>query len=142
MRTYDFRHKPEYNVLSYTWETSDLPSNIHLTGHLLPVTPNLLIALEQLLIDQCKEEIEKRKLYWIGAICINQGDNLERSRHVIRMGEIYGNAQNVHMWRGKSSPLRSTAFDPLKRFAAADGSQDGSATLRDIFETVKERRML
>lgn len=140
MRTYDSRHKPEYDALSYTWGTSDVSSNIRLNGHLFSVTPNLLAALEQLLIDQCKEGTGKRQLYWIDAICINQGDDLERSRHVMRMREIYSNAQKVHMWIGKSSPLSSTAFDTLKRFAATDGTQDGSATLRAILETVKERR--
>lgn len=140
MRTYDSRHKPEYDALSYTWGIQDMSSNILLNGHLFPVTPNLLAALRQLHLEQSKDEDEKRQLYWIDAICINQGDNLERSRHVKRMREIYANAQKVHMWIGKSIPLSSTAFDTLERFAANDGTQDGSATFRDISDTVKERR--
>ena len=140
MRTYDSRHKPEYDALSYTWGTQVMSSNIRLNGHLFPVTPNLLAALEQLLLDQCNDEAGNKKFYWIDAICINQGDNLEKSRHVLRMREIYANAQNVHMWIGKSSPLSSMAFDTLKRFAAPDGTQDGSMTFRDILDTVRERK--
>ena len=58
--TYDSRHKPEYGGLSYTWGTSDL-SKYYVNVHSCPVTPNLLAALWKLLINQCKEETEKRR---------------------------------------------------------------------------------
>src|SRR6266487_6452722 len=43
-------------------------------------------------------------------------------------------------WVGKPDYLTGVAFDTLERFAAADGTRDGSATYQDILDTAEEMR--
>ncbi|KAH0553321.1 hypothetical protein GP486_006575 [Trichoglossum hirsutum] len=139
METYDFRDAPEYEALSYTWGTQDESESIKLNGQLFSVTPNLLEALRQLCLNQRENGKSKRKL-WIDAISINQSNNPEKSQQVMQMKEIYANASQVLMWTGKPDDLTGIAFDTLERFSAEDGTRDGSATYRDILDTVEERR--
>lgn len=136
---HDFHNAPEYEALSYTWGSKDESANMKLNGQWFPVTPNLLAALQQLRLSQGKNGESKRKL-WIDAICINQSDNIEKSQQVMRMKDIYANASQVLIWLGKPDRLSGTAFDTLERFAAEDGTRDGSATYRDISNEVEERR--
>ena len=139
MDAYDCQNAPEYEALSYTWGTQDGSTKIRLNGQWFPVTSNLLAALQQVRLIQGEKGDSKRKL-WIDAICINQSDNLEKSQQVMQMKDIYANASKVLMWIGKPDNLSSIAFDTLERFAADDGTRDGSATYRDIWVTVEERR--
>jgi hypothetical protein len=139
MDIYDFRDAPEYEALSYAWGTQDGSSNIVLNDQWFPVTPNLLAALQQLRLNQGKNGKSKGKL-WIDAICINQSDNSEKSQQVMRMKDIYANASQVLIWIGKPDNVSGIAFDTLERFAADDGTRDGSATYRDILDTVEKRR--
>jgi hypothetical protein len=92
----------QYDCLSYTWET-DLPNHvILLDGAALPITWNLLQALN------CLRQVQKSDLVWIDAICINQQDLDERSQQVQIMPKIYSGAQYVMAYLG----------------AEADGSQN------------------
>jgi hypothetical protein len=137
MDTYNFGNAPQYKALSYTWGSQDGLSKIKLNGALFLVTPNLLAALQQLRLNQSKSG--KSKL-WIDAICINQSDNREKNHQVMRMKDIYANAVEVIIWIGKPDNLSGIAFDTLDRFSTHDGTQDGSATYKDILDTVDKRR--
>jgi hypothetical protein len=117
----------------------DRSANIKLNDQSFPVTPNLLAALQQLRLNQGKNGESKRKL-WIDAICINKSNKSEKSQQVMLMKDIYANASNVLIWTGKADNLSDIAFDTLERFAADDGTPDGSTTYRDILDTVEERR--
>jgi hypothetical protein len=46
---------------------------------------------------------EKQRFLWIDAICINQNDNKEKACQVQLMGEIYQQAENVHVWLGEGN---------------------------------------
>jgi hypothetical protein len=139
MDTYKIPPRFEYDALSYTWGTEHNLMNIDINGYDCPVTPNLHDALQQFCLNQHKNGVAKRKL-WIDAICIHQADNAEKSSQLMLMKDIYAGASNVLAWLGKPDGLTELAFDTLERFAAADGTQDGSATYRDILHTADERR--
>ena len=140
MANYYSHDAPEYEALSYTWGSQhDGSAKINLNGHLTSVTMNLFEALKQLRLDQVKNGKSKRKL-WIDAICINQGDDAEKSRQILLMRDIYANASRVLAWIGKPDGLTGLAFDTVKRFAADDGTPNGSVTHQRIPDTARERR--
>ncbi|KIN00142.1 hypothetical protein OIDMADRAFT_124894, partial [Oidiodendron maius Zn] len=47
---------------------------------------------------------------WIYAICINQGDDVERSHQVLLMRDIYANDTRVLAWIGKPDSLSGLAL--------------------------------
>ena len=46
---------------------------------------------------------QPRSFRWIDAICINQGDEQEKSNHIVRMRDIYASADRVCAWLGENS---------------------------------------
>lgn len=83
-----------YDCLSYTWGTDSPKHVILLDDAALPVTWNLLQALNSL------RQAQKTGLVWIDAICINQQDLDERGQQVQIMPEIYSGAQHVIAYLG------------------------------------------
>lgn len=115
MQTFAIDHCPPYYALSYTWGPAEerLPSTpqplesestpfVLVNGAVLPVTANLLDALERLYLHFGNQSLQCHKpLIWIDAICIDQQNDDERSRQVALMGEIYSNASKVVVWLGR-----------------------------------------
>jgi hypothetical protein len=97
----------QYDCLSYTWGTDSPKHVIIIDDAALPITWNLLQALNSL------RQAQKTGLVWIDAICINQQDLDERSQQVQIMPNIYSGAQHVIAYLG----------------GEADGSQKRSQTL-------------
>ncbi|KAK3370333.1 heterokaryon incompatibility protein-domain-containing protein [Podospora didyma] len=84
-----------YVALSYVWGEYGEPSpTILLEGHAFQVTPNLHTALKHF------RHNNRPRLLWVDAICINQGDDEEKSEQVSRMQLIYRSAYTVLMWAG------------------------------------------
>ncbi|MCJ1233371.1 hypothetical protein MMC14_001327 [Varicellaria rhodocarpa] len=79
----------KYMALSYTWGSSENPSDILVDGKRLSVTANLYSALRR-----CRPPNANLTL-WIDAICINQLDIPERESQVRMMRRIYQQAQRV-----------------------------------------------
>jgi hypothetical protein len=139
METFDCLTAPEYEALSYTWGQKLADASIYVNGQLYPVTPNLLAALHQLRVDQNADGGIKKRL-WIDAICINQSAHSEKNQQVAQMKEVFAHASGVVIWLGISDNLTGLAFDTLERFAADDGTSDGSVTFRALEDTIEERR--
>ena len=57
---------------------------------------------------------------WVDAICINQGDGVEKNGQVQRMGEIYRRARRTVVWLGDAGFWTRAAFDECLRIAAPD----------------------
>jgi len=91
--------RPEYEALSYTWGESSNPSTIVAdeTGHTLEITRNCEAALRVLRKDK------QERVLWIDAICIDQSNDEERSRQVLRMPDIYRQAKQVVVFLGEAS---------------------------------------
>jgi Heterokaryon incompatibility protein (HET) len=104
---------PDFEALSYTWGSPDQPVNIFinitfLPVRALPITQNLECALQHL------RYIDRPRVLWIDAICVNQQDVQERSKQVPRMTDIYSLAKNVLVWVGPESDNSVLALDILR----------------------------
>jgi len=93
-----------YVALSYCWGDPLITEIIRLDGVDVRVTVNLASALRA---------VQKRYFHtgngirvWADALCINQGDNEERSHQVRSMRQIYSRASLVFCWIGVSQPSR------------------------------------
>lgn len=100
---------PHYSALSYEWGRPDAeayPGSIYVNQCRMNLKVNLAAALMRLWdisLGDSSVQIQPRipPLFWIDAICINQGDVAERSQQVRLMRDIYHNAFSVFClaWR-------------------------------------------
>lgn len=91
--------QPAYDALSYEWgpeEERPAMRTILLNQTQHPVRKNLGLALHALRLT------DVTRLLWVDALCINQGDDLERGYQVAQMGNIYQNAMMVRIWLGQA----------------------------------------
>ncbi|KAG8669386.1 hypothetical protein FPOAC2_08715 [Fusarium poae] len=105
-----------YNALSYTWGSprpydteADAGTSILLNGQTFEVQPNLYDALIELQASCPQTPI------WIDALCINQSDPVERCSQVSVMNQIYGKADRVIVWLGKSFPELEAGINAAER---------------------------
>lgn len=93
-----------YTCLSYGWgdDSEAISETILLNGKLFAVRQNLYDFLD-LACSQSHTLPDATSRYWIDAICIDQCNLLERNHQVAHMGEIFANAQCVHVWLGRCS---------------------------------------
>ena len=103
-----------YSALSYVWGPSTQSKQIHLNGHLCPVTDNLYAALEQL--QHC-EAVKKGMRFWIDALCIDQADLKERAAQIQLMHQIYTLAQHIVIWLDSLTPSTELAFTAISWIA-------------------------
>ncbi|KAH8204435.1 hypothetical protein TruAng_001351 [Truncatella angustata] len=104
--------KPCYGALSYVWGSPETTGEIVVDLVQVAVTANLASALRHL-----RHTVDSIVL-WIDAICINQGDNKERSAQVKMMGRIYSNAATVFLWIGEADENSDVAFESMPAIAA------------------------
>ncbi|MCJ1249510.1 hypothetical protein MMC30_006735 [Trapelia coarctata] len=117
--------RPQYEALSYTWGDESNPSVIEVylskplprTSSLsvhqieasssgsLQITNNLHTALQYL------RYVDKERILWVDAICIDQTNNAEKSKQIPLMAKIYGIASNVLVWLGPADSATDKAFD-------------------------------
>lgn len=100
---------PLYEALSYTWGNDKDRRAIYVgrRKEITTVTRNLGEALVFL------RHPELPRLFWIDALCINQGDMAERSHQVVRMSDIYSRAIRVNVWIGPDSVDSNLALETL-----------------------------
>lgn len=75
---------PRYSALSYCWGTEEATEVLTCNSAPFGVSPTLGAAQRSLSNKPVGESV----LIWIGAICINQADNVEKSTQVRMMGSI------------------------------------------------------
>ncbi|KAI0975194.1 heterokaryon incompatibility protein-domain-containing protein [Xylaria arbuscula] len=80
-------------------------------GKKMIIKPNLYDALLQL------RQVAPG-YYWIDAVCMNQGDNDEKTQQIRMMSDIYHASESVIVWLGKCPQLLSRG---VARFEAAQG---------------------
>jgi hypothetical protein len=106
-------YNPQYEALSHSWgkdaaihrvyiKDEDLPSKS--SKRYLQIRSNLESALRHLRYP------DRSRTLWIDAICINQGDALERGAQVKRMQKIYQRASLVVLWIGPEQDSSSLAI--------------------------------
>lgn len=104
-----------YVALSYAWGDPARTHFIFIDGQVFGVTANLLEALFYL----NKHPARTNMGIWVDAICINQGDDVEKSSQVRLMCKIYAHAHLVHIDLGGSdndidhSLRNARSFSPI-----------------------------
>jgi hypothetical protein len=107
-----------YLALSYVWGDANVKENIVVNGFDVLVTTNLVAALRQMRQHQAEPPSLYKKLpslLWVDAICINQGDILERGSQVSIMGYIFRQAEKVLSWLGPEANHSATAMKIILR---------------------------
>lgn len=102
MHHFDFKHKPPYYALSYTWGPNYNQQPITVNSQTFKVSPNLFCFLA-LAFDI---GINSDMYLWIDQICIDQSENAfgERADQVAMMDKIYADAEQVVVWLGVGDP--------------------------------------
>lgn len=102
--------RPSYEALSYVWGDPSAPVTIKLNGHEITITQNLHSALLAL------RSRTKKRILWVDALCINQGDLAERASQVQVMRFIYESAHQVIIYLGAGTAESARAFKFVKEF--------------------------
>ncbi|KAK1080100.1 hypothetical protein LTR33_005829 [Friedmanniomyces endolithicus] len=95
----------EYKALSYCWTTAEPDHRISVNGQPFMVRPSLYAWLEHMPTDCGQGWI------FIDAICINQGDVVEKSSQVMLMGDVYCYASEVIAWLTPTEVIVYGAID-------------------------------
>lgn len=103
----------KYIALSYAWRDPKPVASITVNGISFGVARNLHDCLTYL-VGNTYEGIDVRCGLWIDAICINQQDDVEKSKQVQQMWRIYTNAVFVISWLGIGTPTTAVAMKILK----------------------------
>ena len=102
------RTAPPYVALSYTWGTSTVNHILHIGKSVFPISGNLHEALKHLYLrGKCKH-------IWVDAICINQKDNDEKSRQILRLRPVFRKAEVVIAWLGLHDEFSRIVFHYLQ----------------------------
>ncbi|KAH7361333.1 heterokaryon incompatibility protein-domain-containing protein [Pyrenochaeta sp. MPI-SDFR-AT-0127] len=124
----------QYEALSYVWGNPEPAKNILVNEVEVPINPNLYDALISL------RQPDSTRCIWIDAICLNQTSFAEKSKEVLKMGQIYSLAKTVNVFLGAPSSSDSTSIDTLLKFlnredpekAAMLYAKDGTKALENI----------
>ncbi|CAH0017800.1 unnamed protein product [Clonostachys rhizophaga] len=106
-RRYWKKRPMEYTAISYAWGKLVYDGTIDCDGHTKAITKTLEVALRHFRHPQ--DSI----LIWVDQICINQGDEGEKTQQVLLMGKIYGLAMNTVAWLGEADSKTPGSFDIL-----------------------------
>ncbi|OAP60808.1 hypothetical protein AYL99_05810 [Fonsecaea erecta] len=90
---------PIYDALSYCWGDDQRTRQIRCNGVDIEVPDSLYVAFRELR----RQGKPSNLVIWADALCINQGDEEEKTEQVKMMDQIYQKAQLVHAWLGERS---------------------------------------
>lgn len=102
---------PEYEALSYCWGFATDLTPITINDQSLAITRSLRSALFHL------RRLHEPRTLWVDAICINQGDVIERGNQVSVMGDIYGQTTRTVVWLGSGDEDSKRAFKICEQLA-------------------------
>jgi hypothetical protein len=102
-----------YHALSYCCGDGPQDCAIWVDDHVLPVTSNLLGALQALHAYNCKTDTHTIPI-WVDAICIDQLDEDEKSTQVQMMNKIFYHAEQVFIWLGPEEESSTRVFGLLQ----------------------------
>ncbi|KAH7370153.1 heterokaryon incompatibility protein-domain-containing protein [Rhexocercosporidium sp. MPI-PUGE-AT-0058] len=108
---------PPYEALSYVWGDPEPLDAVICNGQRKSITTNLGIALKHLRL------LDKARLIWVDALCINQEDVDERSSQIKLMRDIYTQTWRVVVWLGEDSDSKAQAAISLLERVAEECSQ-------------------
>lgn len=89
-----------YEALSYACGDAISPRDFYVNGQALGIGLNLRDALRRLRL------VDKPRILWVDAICINQTDLVEKSAQIAMMYRVYGAGRRTVVWLGEDSDER------------------------------------
>ncbi|KAK4161240.1 heterokaryon incompatibility protein-domain-containing protein [Cladorrhinum sp. PSN259] len=98
-----------YVALSYVWGAPSYLIPITIDFQPFHITPNLHSALVHLIPELISLPI------WVDAVCINQGDDVEKTAQIARMSQVYHNAAKVIAYLGPSDAATDLAVENMSR---------------------------
>ena len=84
----------DYEAISYCWGDPADTRTVYCDGLPLRVTNSLFTALKRLRLE------EDSRVLWADAVCIDQGNTLEKNEQVKLMSQIYARPKRVLIWLG------------------------------------------
>jgi hypothetical protein len=99
--TAELENAPSYEAISYCWGDPNDLEEIICCGNTMDITYSLYSGLKRF------RYIEKDRILWADAICINQSDNKEKGIEVNMMGDIYDRATAVLVCLGEVPDLEA-----------------------------------
>ncbi|KAI1383847.1 heterokaryon incompatibility protein-domain-containing protein [Hypoxylon trugodes] len=93
-----------YEATSYTWGSPANPCALHCNNFNIQIQRNAFDMLQDLRF------LDKPRIVWIDAICINQSDIEERALQVSFMHDIYQQARKVLIWLGNPDEYSAMAM--------------------------------
>ncbi|OCK79272.1 HET-domain-containing protein [Lepidopterella palustris CBS 459.81] len=90
---------PQYEALSYTWDSQTPQFPLQVNGCQLLVTRNVFNFLSW------QSSLFRSRLFWIDSVCINQKDESEKSAQLRLMTDIYRGASRVLVWLSPPTSL-------------------------------------
>ncbi|KAM0452999.1 hypothetical protein ACHAPV_009241 [Trichoderma viride] len=139
LAVHKFTDNIAYNAVSYEWGNAEAVAQIQINNQIVPIRQNLHDFLKILSQSAYKDE-----WLFIDAICIDQGNILERNAQVQRMGDIYRNARVVLVWLGPATPESDVIFNMCET-QAVSAEKDALATISwegevgDALDTIYQR---
>ncbi|KXT09135.1 hypothetical protein AC579_386 [Pseudocercospora musae] len=91
----ELQRRVQYRALSYCWGQPNFTHDITCGDIVVSITQNLHSALSHIRHKSCTTYL------WVDALCINQEDAEEKSRHIGNMLTIYAEAEAVIVWLGE-----------------------------------------
>lgn len=101
--------KPDYETISYVWGDQQLRGTIRICGKAMDVPASSEVVLKRMRYPR------EKRLLWIGAVCINQKDPIERGEQVSFMHEIYTNGSKNLIWLGKGDEYTGQALADMQK---------------------------
>jgi hypothetical protein len=106
------RFAPDYEAVSYFCGNQTIKVQIVMNDNSVSVPANAAHALRGL------RSKDKMRMLWIDALCIDQGNDIERAHQVLQLAKIYSSATRTLAWLGEEDETLaesfSTCFDRLR----------------------------
>ncbi|KIV99187.1 uncharacterized protein PV09_09140 [Verruconis gallopava] len=99
---------PEYEAISYAWGNVVSEHPVFLGKHEIQVQQSAYLALHEFRF------LDKPRLIWMDALCIDQSNVAERNQQVNMMRNIFGKAKQTLIWLGASDSSDEEAVQLLR----------------------------
>lgn len=131
---------PQYEALSYCWGDASKTHPITVNGKHMRITSSLHDALTAILKEHRRAHCRRQgsthwlrpltctSAIWADALCINQRDDAEKSRQVLKMWQIYHHATIVVVWLGQPTRYTGIAFQAVEQASDCPQAEDGYHT--------------
>jgi hypothetical protein len=105
LRVAKLSDRPQYTAISYTWGTPRRERPIWVNENGCAIPQNLWSVLHRL------RDYSSVVSVWVDALCIDQGNNDEKTCQVQLMGSLYMKAAKTIIWLGPEANNSSKAFN-------------------------------